>query len=322
MDRRAFVGGAAAAMATGRARGADAQLRRIVRLSPLSRDAERPMMDGLLAGLRDLGWTEGRNFSLESRFADGDGDRLSDLAAEAAALRPDLIIAGSNPGALAAKKATAEIPVVFVTTGDPVSGGLVTNLNRPEANLTGVTALGAELAPKRLELLKDAFGGSRIAVLTNPGAPYTEEFVALRPELERKLSTELSVLRVSHPADLQSRIETLPPQVASLLVLTDIMFFTNRQAVIDAVSKRRVPAMYPDRAFVDSGGLLFYGSALPKMYRHAAIHVDKILRGARPSDLPIEQPTVFELVVNMRTAKAQGIAIPPSLAGRADEVIE
>src|SRR5215218_7130542 len=169
----------------------DQRIPRIARLSPLSREADRPMIEALLAGLRERGWREGHNFALETRFADGDGDRLSNLAAELVALKVDVIVTGSNPGALALKKLTGEIPVVFVTTGDPISGGLITSLRRPEANLTGVTALGVELTAKRLEILKESFGQGQIAVLTHPGSPYTNEFVAHRSDLQRALSIEV-----------------------------------------------------------------------------------------------------------------------------------
>jgi putative ABC transport system substrate-binding protein len=280
------------------------------------------MIDGLLAGLRERGWIEGQNFSLEARFADGDGARLHALAAELAALKVDVIVTGSNPGALAAKMATAQIPVVFVTTGDPVTGGLVQTLSRPEANLTGVTALGVELAAKRLELLKESFGGKRIVVLTNPGSPYTEEFDARRDDLARSLSIELRTISVGGPQDFARVGELRREDTGSLLVLADIMFITHRQEIVNVVSSIGVPAMYPDRAFIEAGGLMFYGAGLPGLYRHAATHVDRILRGAKPSELPVEQPTSFELVINFKAARAMNIAIPPTLLARADEVIE
>ena len=325
MRRREFLS-SAAATALGCSTNVFAQeqrIPRIARLSPLSREADRPMIEALLAGLQERGWVEGQNFTFETRFADGEGDRLSRLAAELVALKVDVIVTGSNPGALSVKKLTSEIPVVFVTTGDPISGGLVASLRRPEANLTGVTALGVELTTKRLELLKESFGGRRIAVLTHPGSPYTKEFVGERNDLERVLSIELEPIAVPDTTDLPRRIANISRErVASLLVLSDIMFITNPQVIVNSVASRGLPAMYPDRAFIGAGGLMFYGAPLRIMYRHAATYVDKILRGAKPSDLPVEQPTSFELVVNVKTARTLGLTIPPTLLARADEVIE
>jgi len=169
---------------------------RIARLSPLSPEADQPMIEALMAGLTERGWTERQNFTLESRFAHGDGSRLPALAKELVDLKVDVIVTGSNAGALAAKKATSRIPVVFVTVGDPISGGLVTNLHHPEGNLTGVTALGVELAAKRLELLKESFGGHRFAVLARDGSPYTEEFKGQSGDLARALSVELRLIEV------------------------------------------------------------------------------------------------------------------------------
>jgi putative tryptophan/tyrosine transport system substrate-binding protein len=249
MRRREFLSSAAATVLGCSSRALAQQLGRkpqVARLSPLSREAETPMIAGLLAGLKERGWIEGENFTLETRFADGDGDRLLSLAAELVELKVGVIVTGSNPGALAAKKATSQIPIVFVTTGDPISGGLVASLHRPEANLTGVTALGAELTAKRLELLKESFGGQRIAVLANPGSSYTEEFVARSDYFTRALSIELELIAVTGPADLPSRINHLRREhLGSLLVLADIMFVTHRQIIVDSVASRGLPAMYP-----------------------------------------------------------------------------
>jgi putative tryptophan/tyrosine transport system substrate-binding protein len=326
MRRRAFVTGVASAASwpvIGLAQQ-PARTARIGRLSPLSEASEKPMIDGLRAGLKELGWTEGRNLTLELRFADGDPLKLPALAAELVARQVDVIVTGSNPGALAAKAATDRIPIVFVTTGDPIAGGLVSSLGRPGGNLTGITALGVELTAKRLELLKEGFGGlRRIAALTNPGSPYTDEFNARKDATARTLGIELATIEVRDPADLAAAFDRLRAEnVGGVLVLADIMFISHRRQIVDLVAASRMPAIYPDRAFVDVGGLLFYGAALPDMYRHAAIYVDKILRGAKPADLPIEQPTKFELTVNLKTAKALGIEIPPTLLARADEVIE
>jgi putative ABC transport system substrate-binding protein len=310
-------GPAAAAPAPGRAA-------RIGRLSPLSVSSEAPMLGGLRAGLRDLGWIEGRNLAFELRFANGQLDRLPELAADLVRQNLDVIVTGSNPGALAAKNATATIPVVFVTTGDPITGGLVSSLGRPEGNLTGVTTLGVELNPKRLELLKDTLSGlDRIGVLTNPRSPYTEEFGRSREAIARALGVELHPVEVRDPAGLAAAFEQLRlARVGALLVLADIVFVTHRQRIVELAAASRLPAVYPDQAFTDAGGLMFYGSGLPDMYRHAATYVDKILNGAKPGDLPVEQPTKFSLVVNLKTARALGLNIPSSVLFRADQILE
>ena len=241
MRRREFVTWAATAVlgCPTNALAQQPRMLRVARLSPLSREADAPMIKALLAGLKERGWIDGQNFTFEGRFADGDEGRLARLAAELVALKVDVIVTGSNPGALAAKNLTSEIPVVFVTTGDPISGGLVTSLRRPEANLTGVTALGVELTAKRLELLKESFGRGRIAVLTHPGSPYTNEFVAHRSDLQNALSIELEAIAVADPADLPSRIANIRrDRIASLLVLSDIMFITSPQVIVDSVASR------------------------------------------------------------------------------------
>ncbi|MGE0036662.1 MAG: ABC transporter substrate-binding protein [Xanthobacteraceae bacterium] len=297
---------------------------RIGRLSPLSASSEVPMLGGLRAGLQELGWIEGQNLAFELRFANGQLDRLPELAADLVRQNVDVIVTGSNPGALAAKMATATIPIVFVTTGDPITGGLVTSLSRPEGNLTGVTTLGVELNAKRLELLKDTLSGlNRIGVLTNPRSPYTEEFARSREAIARALAVELHPVEVRDPAGLAAAFEQLrAARVGALLVLADIVFVTHRQRIIDLAAANRLPAVYPDQAFINAGGLMFYGSGLPDMYRHAASYVDKILNGAKPEDLPVEQPTKFSLVINLKTAKALGLTIPSSVMFRADQVVE
>jgi putative ABC transport system substrate-binding protein len=297
---------------------------RIGRLSPLSTSADGPMLDGLRAGLREHGWVEGKNVIFESRFADGHLDRLWDLAADLARQGVDIIVTGSNPGALAAKGATATIPIVFVTTGDPVSGGLVSSLSRPEGNLTGVTTLGGQLNPKRLELLKDTLGGiNRIGVLINPISSYTDEFTVSAASIARALAVELHPVEVRNPSGLAAAFEQLRSAgVGALMVLADIGFVTHRQSIVELAAASRMPAIYPDQAFVDAGGMMFYGSGLPEMYHRAANYVDKILNGAKPTDLPVEQPTKFRLVINLRAAKAIGLDVPEAVLARADEVIE
>ncbi len=297
---------------------------RIGRLSPLSANADVPNLDAFRKGLRDLGWVEHRNFVIETRFADGNAERLPALAAELVRGRVDLILSGSTPGALAAKRATSEIPIVMVTTGDPVGGGLVASLARPGRNLTGVTALGHGLNAKRLELLKESIPGvSRVAVLANPESPYTPPFLRDRDRIARMLAIELPVLEASAASRLEQAFTAMGRDRAeALMVLTDLMFINHRQRLVELAATARLPAVYPDREFVEVGGLMFYGASLAEMYGRAADYAYKILNGAKPADLPIQQPTRLELVINLRTAKALGVAIPRSVLVRADRLVE
>ena len=267
---------------------------------------------------------EGRTFTLVSRFAEGKPDRLPALAAALVQDGVDLILVGSNPGALAARNATRTVPIVMVTTGDPIGGGIVTSLARPGGNLTGVTALGGALSAKRLEALKGAVPGvQRVAVLVNPVAPYTGPFLKEREAAARDLRLKLQVLEARTRDELSAAFEAMARERAeALMVLTDVMFITERRAIIELATRRRLPAVYFDRQFVDAGGLMFYGASLAHLYRRAAVYVDKILKGVRPADLPIEQPTTFELVVNLKAARAIGVKLPSVFLQRADQVID
>lgn len=297
---------------------------RIGRLSPLSAAADVPMMEGLRQGLRDLGWIEGRNFVFEIRTADAQIERLPALAAELVRAQVNIIVVGSNPGARAAKSATSTIPIVIVTTGDPVMDGLVSSLARPEGNLTGVTALGQDLSAKRLELLKQTMPRlSRVAVLTDPGSPYTGPAMAALIPAAKTLGVQLQVLAAHEPAEIDRSFNALHDSRAeALMVLLDIAFITHRHRIAELAAKHRLPAMYGERESLADGGLFFYGASLPEMYRRAATYVDKILKGAKPSDLPVEQPSTFELVVNLKAARSLGLDIPATIIDRADEVIE
>ena len=274
--------------------------------------------------LQELGWVEGQSFTLVSRFAEGRPDRLPELAASFVRDGVDVILTGSNPGALAAKNATTTIPIVMVTTGDPIGSGIVTNLAHPGGNLTGVTALGGALSAKRLEALKGAAPSiQRVAVLVNPVAPYTGPFLHEREGVARDLGLKIQVVEARSRGELEAAFAVMTRERAeAIMVLTDVMFITERRVIVDLAARRRLPAVYFDRQFVDAGGLMFYGASLAHMYRRAAVYVDKILKGARPADLPIEQPTTFELVVNLKTARALGLKIPPAFLLRADQVIE
>jgi putative tryptophan/tyrosine transport system substrate-binding protein len=326
MERRAFLAGSTVLLAA--PLGAEAQTAgkpaRIGRLSPSLPETDAPLTDAFRKGMRESGWIHGQTFAVEDRFAEGKPERLAKLAADLVRQAVDVILAGSIPGALAAKNATATIPVVMVATGDPIGSGLVVNLARPAGNLTGVTGLGQELSAKRLELLKGAVPRlSHVAVLTNPASTYTGAFLKEREGLARNLRVRLRVIEADGPDGLKTAFGTMASERAeALMVLTDIMFITHRQAIVELAARHRLPAVYGEREYVNDGGLMCYGANLEDMYRRAAFYVDKILKGARPADLPIEQPTKFDLVINLKTANTLGLTIPPSLLLRADQVIE
>jgi putative ABC transport system substrate-binding protein len=326
MRRRQFLFLLGGASAWPLAAGAQQTYRiaRIGLLSPLSTAAEAPMHAALRQGLSELGWVERRNLSFELRLADGNLDRLPQLADDLIRENVDVIVTGSSRGAWAAKNATSTTPIVMVTIGDPVQLGLIASLARPGGNLTGVTALGQGLNVKRLELLKEALPGlKRVAVLTNPASPFTEPFLLKSEAGARALALEVTVVESRDPNDLDKAFQAIVNERAhALMVLPDPMFITYRRRILDLATEHRLPSTFGERGSVDAGGLMFYGARLPDMYRRAAIYVDKILKGAKPADLPVEQPTTFELVINLKAARALGLDVPASLLARADEVIE
>jgi putative tryptophan/tyrosine transport system substrate-binding protein len=301
-----------------------AKTARIGRLSPLSAEADMPGLEAFRKGLRDLGWVEGRDFAIEARFAEGKPERLPELAVQLVRNRVDVILAGSTPGALAAKKATSTIPIVMVTTGDPVEGGLVASLAQPGGNITGVTALGEVLSMKRLQLLKEAVPGvTRVAVLANPVSPYTRSFLRARDSAAQELRVRFQLVEAHDATKLERAFAAMVGERAgALMVLTDVMFISNRRRIVELAAKARLPAVYPEREFVGVGGLMFYGASLVDMYSRAAVYADRILKGGKPAELPVEQPTKLELTINLKTAKALGLTIPPSMLARADELIQ
>jgi putative ABC transport system substrate-binding protein len=278
-------------------------------------------------GLRDLGYVEGRNLVIEYRSAEGKLERLSALAAELVALKVDVIVAGGRPPALAAKQATSALPIVFAVAADPVADGLVTSLARPGGNVTGLSNLAPELVGKRLELLKQAVPGvSRVAVLWQPGARSErtdKDMLKAADVAARTLGVRLQFVEARGPADFDRAFSDMTRARAdALTVLPSPMFINERRRLVDLAAKNRLLAVYPLREYVDAGGLMAYGAHLADLFRRAATYVDKILKGAKPADLPVEQPATFELVINLKTASALGLTIPPSLLGRADEVIQ
>jgi putative ABC transport system substrate-binding protein len=287
----------------------------------------RVLLDAFRQGLRERGYVEGQNIVIEYRAADGTLERFPALAAELVRLKPEVIVAQGTPAALAAKDATTTIPIVTPVMGDPVGDGLVASLARPGGNITGLTFLGPELVPKRLELLKEALPGvSRVAVLWHPGAYAERTMRAMLQETEaaaRTLGVHLHLVEVRGPDEFDRAFAAMASARAdALLVLPSAMLFNERRRLVDLAARRRLPAMYQLGEFVELGGLMAYGASITDLVRRSATHVDKILKGAKPADLPVEQPTKFELVLNLKTAQALGITIPSSLLFQADRVIQ
>jgi ABC-type uncharacterized transport system substrate-binding protein len=300
---------------------------KIFRIGYLATNPTPHFQEAFRRGLRDLGYVEGRNFVIEDRNARGKLERLPALAAELVALKVDVIVAAGTPAALAAKQATRAVPIVFGPAADPVTSGLVTSLAQPGGNVTGLSVLAPALVGKCLEHLKQAIPAvSRVAALWQPGATgeRTDKDMLKRAEVAAQaLGVRLQILEARGPADFDRAFsEMTRARADALTVLTSTMLFGERRRLVDLAAKNRLPAVYPWREAVDAGGLMAYGPDLADLLRRVATYVDKILKGAKPGDLPVEQPTKFELVVNLRTAKALGLTIPPSLLGRADQIIE
>ncbi len=303
-----------------------AKVYRIGVLSPFSSSfGPGPSFEAFRQTLRELGYVEGRNITLEYRWADGRYDRFPGLTADLVHLRVDVIFSvWSTPAALATKKATSTIPIVFAGVGDAVGVGLVESLARPGGNLTGSTFITEETIGKQLELLKEVVPRiARVGVVINPVNPVYGPVLRASEAPARALGLQLEVVGVQGAEDFERAVRAaIKGQVDGLVVLRDPVLITNQARLLTLVATARLPAMYGMREFVDSGGLMSYGPSLVEMYRRAAYLVDKILRGAKPSDLPVEQTTRFELVLNLKTAKALGLTIPQSLLLRADEVIQ
>lgn len=326
--RRAFLLAAAAwpALAwTGAVRAQTPEgIRRIGLLSPFSPASAEPWHRAFRQGLRDLGWVDGKNISIEYRYAEGRGDRLPDLAADLLRLNVDIIVTSVSPDAVAARNATRAIPIVMASAGDPVALGLVENLARPGGNITGLSQISPELAGKRLELLREIVPKlSRVAVLWNPQSKISEIDWKETQLAARALGLQLYPVEARSPTDFDKAFEeAIRARVGALAITPDQVFGGNLKRIADLATKHRLPSIYHIREFADAGGLMAYGPDRSDMFRRAATYVDKILKGAKPGDLPVEQPTKFELVVNMKTAKTLGIKIPQSVLLRTDEVIE
>ncbi len=282
------------------------------------------LLEAFRRGLRELGYVEGQNIAIEHRSAEGKWERLPDLAAELVRLKVDVIVTAGTPTALAAKQATRMIPIVMAFTADPIESGLVASLARPGGNVTGLSGMDTELGGKRLQLLKQVVpGASRVAVLSNPTNPYIGLVLRGTEAAARVLGVQLQPLEIRAPEDIERAFEAaIKGDANALTVVEDVLIFTHRARIAALAAKSRLPAIYSFRESVEAGGLMSYAANLADSYRRAAIYVDKILKGAKPADLPVEQPTRFELVINLKTAKALGLTIPQSVLIRADQVIE
>ena len=329
MDRRAFIATVAGGLLAAPLAAETQQAAKVARIGWLGANPApgRHMREAFLQGLRDLGYVEGRNVVVEYRFAEGKLERYPALAAELVALKVDVIVAPITLAALAAKRATKTIPIVFAAVGDPITDGLVTSLARPGGNVTGLSVLSSELVGKWLEQLKQAVPGvSHVAVLWQPGAASarTEQDMLKEGEVTaRALGVRPQFVEARGPADLDRAFSDMTKaRAGALTVLPGNMFFSERRRLVGLAAKNRLPAVYPSREYVDAGGFMSYAPNGADLFRRAATYVDKILKGAMPGDLPVEQPTKFELVINLKTAKALGLTIPPSLLQRADQVIE
>jgi putative tryptophan/tyrosine transport system substrate-binding protein len=323
--RRAFIstlaGGLFAPLAAGVQAG---KMWRIGYLDQGSAEGNKPYVEAFRQALRDLGWVEGKNIAIEAQFAEGKTDRLPALAAELVRLKVDLIATSSTPAALAAKRATTTIPIVIGFAADPVGSGIVSSLAHPGGNITGWTHQGLELRQKYLELLKEAVPeAKRFGVLWNPANPVHKSSMKVIEAAAQRLKVELYLVGVQDSKEIEGAFSTLAGKRAdALIVYPDGLFLDQKALIVTLAARRRLPAMYGIREYVEAGGLMAYGTNLSEMYRLGASFVDKILKGAKPGDLPVEQPTKFELVINLKTAKALGLTIPQSVLGRADEVIQ
>jgi putative ABC transport system substrate-binding protein len=325
LKRREFItllGGAAATWLF----AASAQQTKFTRIGFLRQAGPvAKQFDAFRDGLRAAGYIEGQNIVIEQRYAAGAYERLSSLAIELVRSNVDVIVVDGSAAAKACKDATATIPIVFTLAVDPVADGLTASFARPGGNLTGLTlAAGYGLAGKRVELLKDMVGGlSRVAVLSNPGNPPHVPYLRETKRAATALGLAIRAFEVRSPNDLPDAFAAMADWRADgLVTLTDGMLFSQRDLVVELALKSKRPGVYPEAEFVAAGGLASYGPSLPDLFRRAAGYVDKILKGTKPADLPIEQPSKFELVVNLRTAQVLGLAISREFQLRADEVIE
>jgi putative ABC transport system substrate-binding protein len=298
---------------------------RIGFLAPATRTGYQHQTDAFLQGLRELGYVEGQNIVIEYRWADGNFERLPELAAELVRLKVDVIVAAVTQASLAAKNATGTIPIVIVAVANPVDSGLIASLARPGANITGTSSMNAEVVGKQLELLKETLPKiSRVTALWNPANPVYQAIQRRETEVAaRALGVQLHFLEARGPDEIERAFAAMAKERSkALLVISDPVFTSHRKRIADHAAKQRLPTVSGIREYVEAGGLMAYGPSFPDMYRRAAYYVDRILKGTKPADLPVEQPMKFELVINLQTAKQIGLTIPQSVLYRADKVIK
>jgi putative ABC transport system substrate-binding protein len=324
VKRRAFLYGSVAMLAAPLA--AEAQQRKVYRIGFLSSGPHPSVVhEGFRQGLRDLGWVEGQNILVDYRFGDGH-ERLPALAAELVQLKLDIIVALATPATAAAKSATTMIPIVMIGVGDPVGSGFITSLARPGGNVTGLSYSAADmgLLAKQFELLMEAVPKvRRVAVLSNPSNRNHPRWVQEFKDAGRSFRLQLQFLEVRSPDEFDAAFAAMARErVGAVLVVADSIFITHPTQLAALMAKTRLPSFAQYREVVEAGGLMSYAPSFPDLGQRAAIYVDKVLKGAKPADLPVEQPTKLELVINLKTAKALGLTIPPSLLARADRVIE
>jgi ABC-type uncharacterized transport system substrate-binding protein len=332
MKRRDFIAGIAGAAALCPLPGSAQRPQRnvplvgVIWLGAVSDQIPVRIRDAFLRGLRENGFRAGENVAVEDRYPES-GAGLSHAIGELLRLGVDVIVAMGTPTALAAKRATSSIPIVAVSMADPVADGLIVSLARPGGNVTGNTFIGPELGPKRLQILKEVFPEAiRISALQHPGVYGERTMQQLVSEMEekaREIGVDFKIFDASRPEDFDNAFDAIAErQTEALLLFTSPMFYVNYGRIVDLAAKLRLPTMYYFREAVEGGGFMGYGADITDLFKHAAKYVARILKGTKPGDLPVEQPTKFEFLINLKTAKALGVAIPPTLIARADEVIE
>jgi len=328
IGRRAFLAGSLGLVAAPFAAEAQ-QVAKVFRVgllggSPPNSPGGRRAWEGFFQGMRELGYVEGQDILVEGHFYGDHTERLPALAAELVRLKVDVIVAGAPPAPEAAQRATSTIPIVMANHSDPVGSGLVASLASPGKNVTGLSTLAPELVGKRLQLLKEVVPGiSRGAVLSNPTIPSQALDLREAKAAAGPLKMQLQLLEARAPGDFAGAFSAMTKaRAGGVIIINSSMFYAERTRIAELAARSRVPAIYSVREFAEAGGLMAYGPNIQDLFRRAATYVDKILKGAKPGDLPVEQPTKFELVINLKTAKALGLTIPPSLLGRADEVIQ
>ena len=327
LTRRRFLGTLSASLLAAPLVAEAQQAGRVARVGVLGSSTEATFAENVVVfrkTLQDLGWVEGRNLSLEVRYATEGYHRLPALAAELVGLNVDVIFALASPAIRAAKQATTAIPIVMETLGDAVSTGLVQSLARPGGNVTGVSGFAPELAGKQLELIREILPrAARIALLANGANTATAVVIRTTESAVARLGIQFHVVKVSQPGELDAAFETIArARSDALVVAVDPMFSSQRRRIVGLAARRRLPATYGAGVFPEVGGLLSYGQHRSERFRRAAEYVDRILKGAKPADLPVQRPTEFELVINLKTARALGLTIPQSLLRRADQIIE